>query len=69
MEATQSRNELFPWAHMEVVGVSENDLSSQAAKFVGAHGLHGGLRAHRHEDGGANGASTRVDGRRAGPAF
>ena len=66
MQAPEAGDEFFPRTHMEVVGVSQNDLCAEAAKLVRAHGFHRGLRAHGHEYRRLHGAAPCVHSRSPG---
>ncbi len=54
VQPTLPRDELLPGAHVQVVCVSQDDLRAELPELQRAHRLHRPLRAHRHEDRGAN---------------
>ena len=66
VQTPKAGDELFAWADMEVVGVSQNDLCAEAAKLVRAHGFHRGLRADGHEYRRLHGAAPCVHSRSPG---
>ena len=60
VQATEAGDEFFARAHMEVVGVAENDLRAERFEFGGRHGLHRRLRADGHEDRGLDRPAPRL---------
>ena len=52
VQATEVAHHVGAGAQEQMVGVAENDLGAGAREVLGRERLHGGLRAHRHEDGG-----------------
>src|SRR5882762_6498785 len=49
METAQFADQLMPWAKIEVISVSENDLGAEFFQRFIAQAFYRCLRAHRHE--------------------
>jgi hypothetical protein len=61
VKATGSADDVHPGANVEVIGVSEDDLSTEFAEFAGVDGFHTALCADGHEDGSVDDAVGSVE--------
>jgi hypothetical protein len=72
VKATCGADDVHPGTDMEMIGVAEDDLSTQFAEFAWVDGFDAALGADRHEDGsvdnavGSRKAATASFGRRVG---
>src|SRR5690606_13709602 len=60
------QDDFVPRAEVQMVRVGQNDPASDLLQLLGAHRLHGGLGAHRHEHRGLKGSVRSVEPRQAG---
>ena len=66
VQAAQLGDGLHPGPEIEVVHVAQDDAGPHGPQLLRGEGLHRGIGAHRHEDGGVNHAAAGADLSQAG---
>jgi hypothetical protein len=61
VEAAQAVYEALPGAKHEVVGIAQHQVRTEALQVIGADGFDTAKGAHRHKDGGFDGAMGGVE--------